>query len=400
MSEPTAAGLRPLSGLRVLDLSRVLAGPYCCAMLAEQGAEVIKVERPGQGDENRLWGHLLQGVGVDYLNVNRGKRGITVNLQHRQGQEVIRRLAADTDVLVENFVADATLRYGLTYEDLSEINPRLIYCSISAYGDRGPMRGQRGYDGAMQAFTGHMSITGEPGGAPVRSGASVLDMSTGIATYGAVLTALLARASTGRGQRICTSLLKTALALMGTHGAAYLNAGVLPQRAGSGVSHLAPYGAYRTLDGYVVIGVLNDASWRRLCRQLGLAQLPADPRFSDMQARVLHRRELDAVIEDVVSTQATAYWCALLEKAGIVVAPVNTLEQAMQHAQVAQNAMVGSVGEGERRLRLVSGPMDFGQWQPAMDLPPPLLGEHTDQVLGEIGYSNAEIAGLRASGAI
>ena len=395
----TSDGL-PLAGVRVIDLSRVLAGPYCCALLAEQGAEIVKVERPGTGDENRHWGHKRGNVGIDFLNVNRGKRGITVDLSKEQGKDVLRRLISTADVLVENFVPGTMERFGLSHEALIALNPRLIHCAISAFGERGALSSRPGYDGALQAFTGHMSITGEADGGPVRSGASVMDMSSGMAAYGAVVTALLSRAKTGKGQKVSLSLMKTALALMGTHGAAWLNGGVLPSRAGSGVSHLAPYSAFRTTDGYVVIGVLNEERWRALCRELGAEDLVQDKRYSDMQTRLANRKDLEQRIETITLTKSTAQWCSRLADAGVVAAPVNTLAEALGHAQVAENDMVLSVGDGARQLRLVGGPMSFSAWSPSTKLPPPELGEHTDDVLREAGYEEHEIKVLRACKAV
>jgi crotonobetainyl-CoA:carnitine CoA-transferase CaiB-like acyl-CoA transferase len=246
-----------------------------------------------------------------------------------------------------------------------------------------------------------MSITGDADGGPARSGASVMDMSSGIAAYGAIVTALLARERSGRGQKVGISLLQTALALLGTHGAAWLNAGVLPQRAGSGVSHLAPYGAFQSADGDVVIGVLNDDSWQRLCRELDAPDLAEDPRYRDMPGRVAHRRTLQARIESVTRTRTTAAWCARLSAAGIVASPVHTLAQAFAHPQVAANGIVHTVGEGDRELRLVGAPMRFSAWQPAArDRPPPALGEHTGEVLHELGYATGDVDALRARGAV
>ena len=209
----------PFAGLKVLDLSRVLAGPYCCALLGEAGASVVKVERPGAGDENRRWGHLWHGESLDFMNVNRNKRGITVNLHHPEGQEIIRKLAADADVVVESFVPGTMEKFHLDYESLKPLNPRMVYCSISAFGLQGPLRSKSGYDGALQAFSGHMSITGELEGGPVRTGASIIDMGTGITAYAAVTTALLGRQLSGNGQKVSVSLLQTALSLMGSHAA-------------------------------------------------------------------------------------------------------------------------------------------------------------------------------------
>jgi len=386
----------PLEGFKVLDISRVLAGPYCCSLLGEVGAEVIKVERPGLGDENRRWGALWNGESLDYLSVNRNKRSLTVNIKCAEGQEIIRRIAAQSDVLVENFSGPVLDDLGLGYEQLSAINPGLVYCSISAYGAKGPMKDKPAYDGAVQAFSGHMSITGEPGGGPVRTGASVVDLGTGITAYGAVMTALLQRTRTGKGQKVTVSLLQTAIALMAQHAASFLMHGEEPRRAGAGVSHLAPYGAYRTKDAWVVTGALNDASWKTLCGVLDCEELTRDPRFVDGESRVRNRSELDNALGVAFAKQTSAEWTPLFEKAGVVIAPVNTLKDSLNHPQVLANNLVVAVQHvtaGE--VRLAGAPMGFSSWNIGPRLPPPALAQHTEEILAEYGYGAAEIAALR-----
>lgn len=390
----------PLHGLRVLDLSRVLAGPYCSMLLGEMGADVVKVERPGSGDENRSWGKLWQGESIDFMNVNRNKRDITVNLAHARGQEIIRRLAARADVLVENFTPGTLARYGLDYDALKERNPRLVYCSVSAYGEEGPLRAKPGYDGALQAFSGLMSITGEPDGGPVRSGASVIDMGTGLAAYGAIVTALLARQRSGQGQKVSVSLLQTAVAFLGTHAATYRTTGHQPVRAGSGVSHVVPYGAFRTRDSHVVIGALNQESWKKLCATLELPQLVADARFAQMQDRIANRAELNALIEQALQRRPTAEWAEIFESAGLVLSPVNTLADLMDHPQVAANGMMVDVGHSDGPLELVAAPMRFSASATGPQRPPPRLGQHTDEVLREAGYSDDEIAAFHGEGIV
>jgi len=390
----------PFAGLKVLDLSRVLAGPYCCALLGEAGASVVKVERPGAGDENRRWGHLWHGESLDFMNVNRNKRGITVNLHHPEGQEIIRKLAADADVVVESFVPGTMEKFHLDYESLKPLNPRMVYCSISAFGLQGPLRSKSGYDGALQAFSGHMSITGELEGGPVRTGASIIDMGTGITAYAAVTTALLGRQLSGNGQKVSVSLLQTALSLMGSHAAVYLMTGKQPTRAGSGVSHLAPYGAYRTRDSYVVIGTLNEETWHKLCRTLAHEDLMAEPRFANLHARVRHRRELDEILHGVFGAKTTAEWVDVFEEAGLVISPVNTLSEVMDHPQVVENGIIVSTQHPAGELKLVGAPMTFANWTLKPTSPPPLLGQHTNEVLQQLGYTLESIAALRSNGVI
>lgn len=391
----------PLRGLKVLDLSRVLAGPYCCSMLGELGAEVVKVERPGRGDENRRWGGLWRGESLDYMSVNRNKRDLTVDIKTVDGQAIIRKLAAESDVLVENFVGDTLDTLGLGYDALSKVNARLIYCSISAYGSRGPLKDKPGYDGAVQAFSGHMAMTGEPGGGPVRTGASMIDMATGITAYAAILTALAGRQISGKGQRVSVSLLQTALALMGAHASTFLMSGTEPDRAGSGVSHLAPYGAFKTQDSYVVTGALNQESWIELCRILGRPELVDDARFADEQTRVRNRTPLDAALNETFQTKRTAEWVTLFEAQGFVISPVNKLADVLTHPQVFENHMVvTSQHETAGAVKLMGVPMSFEAWDLQPLRPPPVLGRHTDEVLAELGYTPQQIAAWRSASVI
>lgn len=400
MSVP-GSGELPLRGLKVLDLSRVLAGPYCCSMLGELGAEVVKIERPGRGDENRRWGGLYRGESLDYMSVNRNKRDLTVDLKAAEGQEIARRLALRSDVLVENFLGGTLDAMGLGYDALRALNPRLIYCSISAYGSRGPLQDKPGYDGAVQAFSGHMSMTGEPDGGPVRTGASMIDMATGITAYAAILTALAGRQSTGQGQRVSVSLLQTAIALMGAHAATYLMTGEEPKRAGSGVSHLAPYGAFKTRDSYVVTGALNNESWRTLCNILDRTELLDDPRYANEQLRVANRRPLEATLTETFLTRTSSEWVDRFERSGFVISPVNDLHAALTHPQMhANDIVVTTQHETVGPVKLVGVPMTFGSWQLQPLRPPPVLGRHTPEVLAELGYSQSQFEALRAGGIV
>lgn len=399
MSDPSDFAL-PLKGLKILDLSRVLAGPYCCALMGEQGAEVIKVERPVSGDENRRWGDLWHGESIDFMNVNRNKRGITVDLKSEDGQAIIRKLAAWADVLVESFPPGTIEKFGLDYPNLKQVNDRLVYCSLSAFGDKGELRSKPGYDGTLQAFSGHMMITGEAEGGPVRTGASVIDMSTGFTAYSAIMTALWARESSGKGRRVTVSLLQTALAVMGAHAAVFLNTGHQPKRAGGGLSHLAPYGAYQTSDGYVSAGALSQDAWIRFCRALGREDLPGEARVADLPDRLEHKSELDAILNEAFRTETSAHWIERFEAEGVVIAPINSLEQSMTHPQVTANDLIVTTDHPHGELKLVGVPFGHDGKKTEPQRPPPLLSQHTDEILSEFGYAPDEIEALREDGVI
>jgi crotonobetainyl-CoA:carnitine CoA-transferase CaiB-like acyl-CoA transferase len=390
----------PLAGLKILDLSRVLAGPYCCALMGEQGADVIKVERPVTGDENRRWGDLWHGESIDFMNVNRNKRGITVDLKSAEGQAIIRKLAGWADVLVESFPPGTIEKFDLDYPKLKPLNERLIYCSLSAFGDKGDLRSKPGYDGTLQAFSGHMMITGEVHGGPVRTGASVIDMSTGFTAYSAIMTALWAREKSGKGQRVMVSLLQTALAVMGSHAAVFLNTGHQPNRAGGGLSHLAPYGAYQTKDGYISAGALSQDAWVRFCRALGREDLPKEPRFADLPDRLAHKQELDAILNASFREKSSAEWIERFEAESVVIAPINTLEQAMTHPQVSANDLIVSTDHPHGDLKFVGLPFSHDGQKTAPQRPPPLLSQHTDEILAELGYAPDSIETLRKDGVI
>lgn len=393
--------MKPLAGMKVLDLSRVLAGPYCCCLLGEFGAEVIKIERPGQGDDSRTWPAIIDGESAFFLSVNRNKRSITINFQEPEGQDLVRRLAKDADVLVESFTPGTLDKYGLSYEQLREINPQLIYCSISGYGQRGPLARKPGYDGALQAYTGHMSITGEPGRGPVRSGASFIDMTTGIVAFSGILAAVLARQRTGRGQKVSASLLQTGTALLGYHVVNYLLTGLLPKRTGSGLGTLVPYQAFTTKDGYIVTGALNDGAWVRFCSVLGLDHLVDDPRFKTLEDRAAHRDELMPLLEDIFRERTTKEWLEIMEAAHLPASPVNTVADLLSGPQAAANEVLLSMEHPKLgTIQLPAVPLDFSDGRPQPELPPPMLGQHTEEILAEMGFSDDDIARLRQQGVV
>jgi crotonobetainyl-CoA:carnitine CoA-transferase CaiB-like acyl-CoA transferase len=387
-----------LEGIRVLDLSRVLAGPYCAMLLADMGADVIKVEDTGQGDESRTWPPHKDGESAAYLVINRNKRDITLDLKAPEGVEVLKRLVRRADVLVENFRTGTMESFGLGYDTLAALNPRLVYCSVSAFGRTGPRKDGAGYEALMQAFSGIMSITGEPDGPPVRCGVSFLDLTTGILCAFGIVNALIYRERTGLGQRVDGSLLETALTLLNYHAEGYLLTGAVPKPLGSSHPSLSPYRNFRCRDGqWVFIAGANDRFWQRLAPALGLDGMATDPRFATNIERVKHRRELEAELERAIAGHDREPLLKLLEEAGVPATPVNTVDQVMNDPQMAARGLIERVMHprlGE--IPVVGTPLKFSRMRPGVRSPAPLQGQHTDEVLAEWGYSSDEITRLRA----
>jgi crotonobetainyl-CoA:carnitine CoA-transferase CaiB-like acyl-CoA transferase len=394
MSDPS----RALDGIRVLDLSRVIAGPWCGALLADMGADVLKVEGVGDLDESRTWPPHKDGESAAYLLFNRNKRGMALDLKAPESVEIVKKLVASVDVVIENFRTGTMESFGLGYDALSAINSRLIYCSISAFGRTGPRKDSAGYEALMQAFSGIMSITGEPGGAPVRAGVSFLDLSTGIITAFGIVNALLYRERTGRGQRVDGSLLETAVSLLAYHAEGYLLTGAIPKALGSGHPSLSPYRTFRCKDGqWIFIAAANDRFWGRLAPALGLTEMATDPRFAKNVDRVKHRAELETILERTIGDLPREPLLKALEEAGVPATPVNTVDQVMEDPQTAARGMIDRVVHpvlGE--IPVVSTPVKFSVMGAGVRTAAPLRGQHTDAVLVELGYTPAEIAALRA----
>ena len=387
-----------LDGIRVLDCSRVLAGPFCGMLLADLGADVIKVEDPGSGDESRTWPPHKEGESAAYLVINRNKRDITLDLKSAEGVEVLTTLVGRSDVLIENFRTGTMESFGLGYETLAAVNPRLIYCSISAFGRTGPRADGAGYEALMQAFSGIMSITGEPDGPPVRCGVSFLDLTTGILCAFGIVNALLHRGRTGLGQRVDGSLLETAVALLNYHAEGYLLTGAIPTALGSSHPSLSPYRNFRCRDGqWVFIAGANDRFWQRLVPALGLAWMATDRRFATNIERVNHRKELETELEQAIAMHDREPLLKILEEAGVPATPVNTVDRVMDDPQTAARRIIERVVHprlGE--IPVVGTPVKFSRMRPGVRTPAPRQGEHTDQVLAEHGYSAGRIAELRA----
>jgi crotonobetainyl-CoA:carnitine CoA-transferase CaiB-like acyl-CoA transferase len=386
----------------VLDLSRVLAGPYCAMLLADLGADVIKVEDTGSGDESRSWPPHKDGESAAYLVINRNKRDMTLDLKSPEGVAILQRLVGRADVLIENFRTGAMESFGVGYETLAALNPRLVYCSISAFGRTGPRAEGAGYEALMQAFSGIMSITGEPDGPPVRCGVSFLDLTTGILCAYGIVNALLHRERTGLGQRVDGSLLETAVSLLNYHAEGYLLTGAVPRALGSSHPSLSPYRNFRCRDGqWIFIAGANDRFWQRLAPALGLPEMASDARFATNIDRVKHRRELEVALEEAIARYDRAPLLKLLEEAGVPATPVNTVEQVMNDPQIAARGIIErSVHPKLGDIPVVSTPLTFSRMRAGVRSPAPLQGEHTDQVLAEHGYSREEIARLRAGNII
>lgn len=391
-----------LSGIRVLDLSRVLAGPSCGQLFADLGAEVIKVEDRG-GDENRTWLPVVDGRGANFMSVNRGKRGMTLNLKSSSGQRVFEALLKRTDVLIENFPPETAKRLGLAWERTSSVNPDLIHVSITGYGSRGPLRDRPGYDNMVQAFSGMMAMTGEHDRGPSRLGPSVVDLGTGALAFAGACAALTARTQgRARGQHVEASLMQTALSQLGYHFTAYTMAGVVPQRTGSAVWHIVPYQCFRTADGWILAGATNDAAWRRMATALGAAELAADPAYATARDRSARRLELVSELEPYFLERGTQEWAVLFDEARVACSPVQDIAQFLAHPQVEAMGMIQEVDDGRGgTLRLCAPPIGMSATPPRPGARPPDLGEHTDEILrDELGLDGAAIAALRAEGAI
>ena len=397
MTTPAPSSSLSLDGIRVIDLSRVIAGPWCGALLGDLGADVIKVEDVGPGDESRTWPPHKDGEAAAYLLFNRNKRGIALDLKTPEAVEVVKRLVKTADVVIENFRTGTMESFGLGYDVLSQINPRLIYCSVSAFGRTGPRKDSPGYEALMQAFSGIMSITGEPGGQPVRAGVSFLDLTTGILCALGVSNAIIQRQKTGLGQRVDGSLLETAVSLLAFHAEGYLLTGALPRALGSGHPSLSPYRNFKCRDGqWIFIAAANDRFWQKLAKALDLDDLAADPRFEKNQGRVANRVELEGFLEQTIGTLEREPLLERLEEADVPATPVNTVDQVMNDPQTAergivQRAMHPKLGE----IPVVGTPLHFSRMSPGVRRAAPLRGEHTDTVLTDLGYSPAEIRTLR-----
>jgi crotonobetainyl-CoA:carnitine CoA-transferase CaiB-like acyl-CoA transferase len=393
----------PLSDVRVLDASRVLAGPFCGQLLGDLGAEVIKVERPGSGDETRTWGPPFAGdYSAYYLSCNRNKRGITLDLSQPDGLQLFYELAKRSDILLENFRADSADKLGISPAKLLEVNPRLIVCSISGFGRTGPLRDLPGYDFAIQALSGLMSITGPVEGPPCKAGVAVTDVLTGLYAASAVLACLHARQQSGHGYAIDLALLDCAVAAQVNVAQAYLTSGQVPARQGNAHLQIVPYQLFATSDGWLVLAVGNDGQWRHFCTAAEEPELGRDERFATNSRRVEQRGELVQRVEAIMKRHTTAQWQERLTKAGVPHAPVWNYAELFAHPQTATRGMRVTVHNPQGNpVDLVGTPFHIAGTDPLTATMPPALAEHTDEVLGDLlGLDAARIAELRGRGVV
>jgi crotonobetainyl-CoA:carnitine CoA-transferase CaiB-like acyl-CoA transferase len=393
----------PLQGLRVLDFTQYVAGPYCTMLLADLGAEVIKVEPPTTGDIYRRQGpHYIAGESTSFLSLNRNKKSLTLNLRSAHAREVVQRLVSAVDALVENSRPGTLERLGLGYDDLQSINPRLIYVSISAFGQTGPLSREGGYDLVLQAFTGLMGMTGEPGGRPNKIPIAALDFGAGMLGVIGLLSAWIARTHSGRGQHVDTSLLECAVSWLGMHVLDYSASGVLPAPAGSSSPFFAPYQAFRTADGFIVIvGTGSGDTWPRLCRALGIDDLVERPEFATNAARVKNRQALAEVLESALMRRGSEYWLEHLRAASIVCAPVRTFDRLLEDEHVRHRELIQYVAHPTAgRMPMAAVPMTFSETPGRLASPPPALGAQTRDLLLAAGYGEREIDTLHTEGVI
>jgi crotonobetainyl-CoA:carnitine CoA-transferase CaiB-like acyl-CoA transferase len=395
--------MQALDGVHVLDLTRILAGPYCTQALADAGADVVKVEEPGKGDDTRGWGPpFVEGESAYFLSVNRGKRSLALDLRAPAGREVLWKLVDWADVLVENFRPGTLDRLGFSYDAVQARRPRLVYASVSGYGADGPWGGRAGYDAVVQGEGGLMSVTGDPAGPPCKAGASLVDVAAGQAACQGILLALLRRERSGRGGRVEVTLLESLLATLTYHAASYLLAGTVPVRLGNRHPNLAPYEAFEAADGHLVVGVGSEALWLAFCSAVGEPALASDPRFASNAARVTHYDDLRARLAPLFRERPASHWLAALEKAGIPCGRVRTVAEALEGPQVAARGLLLEVdhptlGPG----RYVGSPIRLDGAGRGSRRPPPGLGEHSREVLREVaGLAEVDIAALAGSGVV
>ncbi|QJR11326.1 Succinyl-CoA--L-malate CoA-transferase beta subunit [Usitatibacter rugosus] len=392
----------PLKGIKVIELAQIMAGPTCGMLLADMGADVIKVEKLPGGDDTRSYSEpSIAGESAAFMMLNRNKRGIAVNLKTPGGLEVVKKLLADADVVTENYRKGTLEKLGLGYDVLEKLNPRLVYCAVSGYGRTGPYADKGGFDLIAQGFAGLMSITGEPGGPPMKSGTSIADINAGVFAALGIVSALHARATTGRGQIVETSLMEAAIQQTYWQSAIYFATGVSPGPSGSAHLLTAPYQAFPTADGWVNVGGANQANWERIVKVIGRPELADDARFKTNGDRMRNLAALTPMVAERMKTRPSAEWLAAFEAAGVPAGPVNKIGDMLEDPQVAAREMVVEVDHAKAgRMKTLGLPLKFSDTPGEVRRGAPTLGQHTREVLADLGYSATEMDQLIASGAV
>lgn len=394
----------PLKGIRVIDLSRIVVGPYCTMVLGDMGADVIKIEMPGIGDETRMWGPpFAGGESAYYISLNKNKRSLTLDFKKEKGKDILRQLIAVSDVLVENYRLGTLERLGFGYESLKEINPRLIYCSITGYGPSGPMSHAVGVDVVVAAEAGLIGITGEKDRPPSKVGVAITDILTALFAQGAIGNALYHREKTGRGQQLDLSLFESQVATLFNLSSSYLVSGEIPQRCGMAHLSIVPYQGFKTKDEeYILVAVTSEKMWDKFCHVMEIPELINDPRFDINKKRVMNREQLVPLLEKKISAGESDEWISKFREVGIPCGRVNTMDRVFSHPQIKPRNMVVEVDHPTaEKLKLIGVPVKYSETPGAVRLPPPLLGQHTNEILADLlGYSKQNIEQFRSEGVI
>ncbi len=400
--DPKRAARPPLAGIRVLDLTRVLAGPFCSMSLGDMGAEVIKIEEPGKGDDTRGWPPFAGGEATYFLSVNRNKKSLTLNMKATKGQEILRKLVARSDVVLENFRPGTMERLGFGYDSLRRLNPRLIYCSISGFGESGPEASRPGYDLIVQGESGIMDLTGFSDGPPVKVGNSIADLVAGIAAAQGITLALLARQRSGKGQKVEIGMLDVMASLLTYQAGLYWNAGGRPARRGNQHPSIVPYEVFQAKDAYLTLGVANNSLWERCCRAIGRGEMAQDPRFDSEANRVAHRGELIPLLNEVFATRPVDEWLKRLEDAGVPAGRIKSVAEVCESAHLKARGMAVRLSHPKAGGITVMGvPIRLWDTPGAASAPPPLLGQHTGEILTRLlRLPKARVERLRAAGVV